>query len=72
MDAKQIREFLEMAKKLPRCMITAYDGKVDILVHDKEMFEKLVGPNDFEIDEYEGKYQLIYVDNGIKYTSWEE
>lgn len=72
MNANEIRAFLEMAKKMPRCMINVWDGEVKILLHDKEMFAEIVGAYDFQIDEYEGKYQLKYVENDIEYTSWEK
>lgn len=72
MNTDEIREFLEMAKKMPNITVSIWEGKLDVLVHDRELFAEIVGANDFEIDEYKGKYQLIYFENGIKYTSWEE
>ena len=72
MSANEIREFLEMAKEMPNIMINLWDGKIDVLVHDKEVFSEIVGANDFQIEEYKGSYQLIYVENDVKYTSWED
>lgn len=72
MNTDEIREFLEMAKKMPRCMVTVFQGQVEALIHERVIFDELAKGKDIKM-ETAGKYtECSFTENDIKYSYMED